>query len=47
METDTTNYFNLSICLISLFSVHLFCVWQSIRAFKKEKEQKPKKKKSK
>lgn len=46
METDTTNYFNLSICLISLLSVHLVCILQSIRAFKKE-EQKPKKKKSK
>lgn len=48
METDTTNYLNLFICLISLLSAHAIMIWISICAFKEE-DIKPriKKKKSK
>ena len=46
METDTTNYLNLSICLITLLSAHAIMLWFSIHNYKEEYKLRTKKKKS-
>lgn len=38
METDTTNYLNLSICLITLLSAHAVLLWYSIYTFNEEEK---------
>lgn len=47
METDATNYLNLSICLITLLSAHAIMLWFSIHNYKEEESKlRTKKKKS-
>lgn len=47
METDTTNYLNLSICLITLLSAHAVILWFSIHNYKEEEKSKLRTKKKK